>query len=461
MTANTIEGLRKNQWGFEGTKAQGVLTVALQPTATETFVIGDETYTFVASGASADGQINVGANLAAAKVNIVAAINGTDGWNHPNPAASAAAFVGDNCTITARRGGLASDSIVFTEALAGAGNVMNGSGTLGGTTAGADAKGTAVAATSQIAIEKLEWGDDDENLYQPKFATGILARNRGAPTAVQHGTRFSFGDQPVVWEQLPHWLSLAIKGDVVPLFVGGSPDIYRWTFTRAPDANPNPHSVTLERRFSNGAGDNVDQRAAYAMLSEFALKWAMNEHLRMSGSGFARRASTTAITGSLSLPASELGVSALSTIYIDATWGAIGGTLVSEQVVGWEFMLGTGLFPRHTAEGRTDLDYTKHQINAEEVTLGLKLTLLMDPTTYAAERAAAAAGTTRAVQVKVAGSGSRLLKLNSLMRHQKPELFKIGEQEGQDIVEMELWEAPDSTNFFQAILEHPSVYDLT
>ena len=461
MTANSIVGLRKNQWGFEGVKAVGVLTVALQPSAAETFVIGDETYSFVASGASADGEINVGADVAAAKVNIVAAINGTDGWNHPNPAASAAAFVGDDCTITARRGGLASDSIVFTEAMVGAGNVMDGSGTLGGTTPGTDSKGTEVAATSQIALEKLDWSDDDENLYQPKFATGILARNRGAPTAVQHGTRFAFSDQPAVWEQLPHWLSMAVKGDVIPLFVGGAPDIYRWTFTRAPDANPNPHSVTLERRFGNGAGTNIDQHAAYAMLSQFSLKWAQNEHLRMSGSGFARKSSTTAITASLSLPTPELGVSALSTVYFDTTWGGVGGTLLAEQVIGWELMLGTGIIPRHTAEGRTDLDFTKYQINAEEVTVGIKLTCLMDPTIYAAQKVIAAAGTVQAVQVKVAGSGSRLLKLNAMMRHTKPELFKIGEADGQDIVDMELWEAPDSTNFFQAILDHPSVYALT
>jgi hypothetical protein len=459
MAANTIEGLRINQWGVEGTKAQGTLTMDTQPTALDTHTIGTKVYTWQASGANADGELNIGADLAAAKVNFVAAVNGTDGINDPHPDVSAAAFATDVCTITARRAGALGDLIATTETFTAVTNIFNAT-TLGATTAGAYVRGTAVAATSKIAIEELEWGDDDENLYRPQFANGLLIRNRGEATAVQHGTRFSFGDQPMVWEQLPHWLSMAISGAPTVTYVPGSPDVYRWVFDRAPTTNPQPNSFTFQRRFSNGAGDTIDQRAAYAMLSEFELSYATNEHLRMSGAGFARKFETSAITGALSLPTAELGVSALSTVYVNDSWATVGDTLLAEQVIGWGWKFGTGLMPLATAEGRTTLDFTKHQINAGEVMMTLNLTVLLDPTTYATESAHAAAGTRRAVQVKVAGSGGRLLMVDGLFQYTKPSLFKIGEQDGQDIVEIELEEATDQTNFLTVTVDHPTVNSL-
>ncbi|MGE0227758.1 MAG: hypothetical protein AB7I38_10965 [Dehalococcoidia bacterium] len=464
MTENTLDGLRVQQWGVEGVRAAGVLTVAVQPTAGDSFVIGDETYTFVSSGANEQGEINVGADLAAAKVNIVAAINGTDGWNAANPKASAATFSSDNCTITARIPGPAGNAIVFTENFTSGSNVMNGSGVLGGTTTGAFARGTAVAATSKIAIESITWGDDDESIYRPQFKTGLLIRNRGAAMAVQHGTRFSFSDQPVVWEQLMHWLTMVIEGEPDVVWDDGD-SVYRWTFVRDPASNPKPLSWTLQRRFSTGLGsvegtDKIDQRAAYALMSELELAWAQNEHMRMSGSGFARKFATSAITSALSLPTAQLGVSALSTVYMDDTWATVGDTLLAEQVVGWRWRIGTGAMPLHTAEGRTDLDFTKHQYDAMEVQLGLTITLLLDPATYAAESVHAAAGDLRAVRLNVAGSGGRLLQLDGLFQHTKPSLFKIGEQDGQDIVEIELEESTDQTNFLQAVIDHPTVYSL-
>lgn len=133
--------------------AQGKLTIAVQPTAGETMTIGTRTYVFVANGtADNPGEISIGANVAAAKLNIVAAINGTDGVNTPNSLVTAAAFVSNDCTITAINGGTAGNSVVFTEALAGSGNVMDGSGVLGGTTAGVNCSASDAATALRAAI---------------------------------------------------------------------------------------------------------------------------------------------------------------------------------------------------------------------------------------------------------------------------------------------------------------------
>lgn len=456
MTDNTLTGLRVIQWGAEGVQAVGTLTVDTQPTALDTFTIGDIVYTVVASGASTPGQVNRGADLAAAKLNIVAAINGSDGWNVANPAVSASSFSTHVCTLTARLPGTGGSAIVTTETFTAVTNVFNRA-TLGGTTEGSFARGTAVAATSKIALENLEWGDEDENLIRPAYSTGILARNRGPATATQHGTRFSFSDQPLVWEQLPHLLSSVVEGIPTVIYTGG---VYRWTFTRDPVANPNPITWTLERRFSDGNGNYVDQRASYCVFDEITIKWAKNEDLKVSGKGFARKFNTNALTSALSLPTAEIGVSALAQVYRDTTWGALGGTMLAEQVVGFEYKIKSGAVPLATAEGRTDLDFTKHVFNDKEVQLGLKMMLLLDPATYATEAAAAAAGTVRAIQIKVAGSSSRLLKFNGLFQYTKPSLFKIGSQDGQDVVDIELEEAPDTTNFHQVIFDHPTLKSL-
>jgi hypothetical protein len=116
-------------------KAQGTLTVTDQVSAEESFVIGATTYTFKASATEA-GHVEVGANEAETKANMVAAINGTDELNEANASASAAAFDGDDMVVTALIGGTAGNSIVFTEDITNA--TIDGGGTLGTTTAGDD-----------------------------------------------------------------------------------------------------------------------------------------------------------------------------------------------------------------------------------------------------------------------------------------------------------------------------------
>lgn len=97
-------------------KATGALTLAVQPDSGETVTIGTKVYTFVPVGtATADGEVSVGADVAGARLALVAAINGTDNINTHHPLVSAAAFVGDTCVITALIGGTDGNSIATTE----------------------------------------------------------------------------------------------------------------------------------------------------------------------------------------------------------------------------------------------------------------------------------------------------------------------------------------------------------
>ena len=134
-------------------KAQGTLTIAEPVTAGDCIVVGDSTYVFVANGTgNSPGEIDLGANEAATKLNIVAAINGSDAYSTPNTKVTASAFDDDVCTLTAIVGGTAGDAIPTAElgqGLTHASNVFNAA-TLGTTTAGVDTT-AAQAVTALVA----------------------------------------------------------------------------------------------------------------------------------------------------------------------------------------------------------------------------------------------------------------------------------------------------------------------
>jgi hypothetical protein len=79
--------------------AAGTLPVTSLPEDSDTIDIGCTAYTFTAC-AACDGEIAPGMNVAEAVANIVAAINGTDEINMPNPDVTAEAS-GTTITLTA------------------------------------------------------------------------------------------------------------------------------------------------------------------------------------------------------------------------------------------------------------------------------------------------------------------------------------------------------------------------
>jgi len=136
----------------DSTKSAGTLTIDTQPISGDTMTIGTTVYTFVTNDtANAEGEISVGDDLAEAKTNIVAAINGTDGWNTAHTLVSAAAFATNDCVITALIGGTAGDEIATTETFDAVTNVFDAV-TLGTTAAGVDCIASA-AVTALVAAD--------------------------------------------------------------------------------------------------------------------------------------------------------------------------------------------------------------------------------------------------------------------------------------------------------------------
>lgn len=177
------------------TASQGSLTLDTQPVSGDTMTIGDKEFTFVPDGtANADGEISIGGDLAEAQDNVVAAINGTDGFNVASTFVTIGAFSSDVAVLTALIGGTAGDTIATTETFDAETNVFDAE-TLGTTTPGVDCTAanavTAIVAASVNGVMRvtLEDGAGD--------TVTIVADTKGAfgnsITTVESMSNGSFG----------------------------------------------------------------------------------------------------------------------------------------------------------------------------------------------------------------------------------------------------------------------------
>jgi uncharacterized repeat protein (TIGR01451 family) len=110
-------------------RAVGTITMAGVAVANETFVIGNQTFTWKAARVGT-GDVALGTTANTAATNIRTAVNAD------LVGVVTAAGTGASVTVTAFNTGAAGNSITFTEASTNM--TMNGSGTLGGTTSGSD-----------------------------------------------------------------------------------------------------------------------------------------------------------------------------------------------------------------------------------------------------------------------------------------------------------------------------------
>ena len=306
-------------------------------------------------------------------------------------------------------------------------------------------RGTAVAATSKIALEGMDIESTD-TVYRPQWLVGKLHRYPGGnETAITRGTIWKIPETPVIYDQLQHLFSMSIKGGVTA--TGVNP--YTWSFARSITADPAPDSWTLERRLTDGSTP-VDNEWAYALCGKLTFHYQLDQPLKVEAEGFARRVQASTLTPALSLPATEV-ASSHASCYIDSTWANLGVTQITGQVLEAKVEFLTGLMPFDTLDGRTDLDFTTYVFNGANT--GLNVTLrMLSGAQYSTEKTAAEAQTLRAIRLDVTGSASRELKLDMLVKHEGGSLVKVDEVDGQDVFEMKLVDSDDGTNLFAATL---------
>jgi hypothetical protein len=303
------------------------------------------------------------------------------------------------------------------------------------------ARGTLVAATSKIAVEDLEF-DPQDKLDRPKIAKGLLHRNPGSETVITRGTLFRIKETPVIYDQIQNLFSMSCKGAVTP--TGAGP--YVWLYPVSLTADPSPDTWTLERRLSDGSV-NVDNRWAYAFLTQIRFVYQIDQPLKFSAEGIARRVQTNAITAALALPTIEIPPVPLVQCWIDSTWANLGVTQVVAQVLRASLTFHTGLKPKLTFDGRPDLDFTTYIFDASVRGFDLELDMFVD-SQYATEKTAAEAATARAIRLKVLGTGSRELTFDMLAKHDPASQFNVTQTDGQDQITYKLQDSDDGANFF-------------
>ncbi len=138
-----MEVNRLGQLRYPAVKARGTLTLALNVSNGETVLIDSKTYVFVNTLTGVDGQVKIGATKEESIANLIAAIKlegtpnsqyTTQSTLHPTVYAKVGPTTAKLLAI-AKVGGVAGNSIVLGEALAGAGNQWDAA-TLGTTVAG-------------------------------------------------------------------------------------------------------------------------------------------------------------------------------------------------------------------------------------------------------------------------------------------------------------------------------------
>lgn len=138
----TFESVNQLEQGELLARAQGTLTLDVAVTDGDQFIVGGKTYTLEAILSNFDGNIAIGADLAATKLNIVAAfdLNGVAGTDYAlamtaNTDVDIAAFSNNNSILTAKLSGTDGNSIATTSTFAAGTNKFDAV-TLGTTRAG-------------------------------------------------------------------------------------------------------------------------------------------------------------------------------------------------------------------------------------------------------------------------------------------------------------------------------------
>ena len=199
-------------WFSTGEQAVVTLTMDTQPTDGEVIVIGSRTYTWKGTLTDVDGNIWIGADLAAAKLNLgyaIAASGGTPGTDYAtsmtaNTEVTIAAFGSNAAVFTAILAGVAANSLASTTNMAGGSNGFSAATLTGGTAASTAPAGSPnrklqvdVVANStdlEVAVALAAGLDADS-----QFASAVPTTATVTVSDAHTGTRTDAADGDTGW----------------------------------------------------------------------------------------------------------------------------------------------------------------------------------------------------------------------------------------------------------------------
>lgn len=218
--------------------------------------------------------------------------------------------------------------------------------------------GTEVAATRILRLLNASWNDYASwQKYVPEYDIGRLSLTPEVGEITRKGMTARF-ETDLTFEDILFPLLFGFKGGVTPTEQTVGEGDQLWTFQNAPTlADPAQESATIEQRFSNGT-THYDRTSTFMMLSQFEISADQGgDASKITMELFGRTSNDNAITGALTLPTPFDLIAALDwALYVDDTWGGLGGTQIQSAMRSFTFRYMTGLSPAlYIGDGRLDM----------------------------------------------------------------------------------------------------------
>jgi len=200
---------------------------------------------------------------------------------------------------------------------------------------------------------------------------------------------------PATFHQLPYILEAGISIET-PTPDSGTGDVYAYEMGKA--------AVNTLRSYTIEGGDNVAaEEMEYSFVEKFVLSGKYGDFMQMSANWTGRQVTSSAFTGSLSVPTVEEINAMAGALYIDAVSGTMGNTPITAGTL-LEFNLDvtTGWKPRFCIDdGKTYFLEPSFDVDAFKAICNLTF---RHTTAGAAERAKFAAETPAQIRLKFVGS---------------------------------------------------------
>jgi hypothetical protein len=157
----------------------------------------------------------------------------------------------------------------------------------------------------------------------------------------------SLADTEATFEQFPHLLVAGWGMSPTGVQDGtGSDYIYTATIPTTSTTSMTGRTYSLR-----GGDDHEAEIVEYVFCSEFSLKGAIREAVKMGGTLMGRQVAASSFTGALSLGSVEEMLAQKAKIYLDAIGGTFGTTQAASTVVGFEVSVKTGIKVQFTMDG--------------------------------------------------------------------------------------------------------------
>lgn len=205
-------------------------------------------------------------------------------------------------------------------------------------------KGTAVAATRILGCAPKAIPNDRIWKFS-KYPDGSRTQynTKSNDTLAVNDSLVWDAERPLYFQALPIIHQCLLDGTITPAEVTGGQGDYRWDVAPSMTGNNDPDTATLE------LGDDVDAyEHEYTMFKSFKLAGTIpadGSAAPVTGEApyFARQVTKTSFTASQALHTGLEKMNAkLARLYLDTSWGGLGGTEISNILRGFELEIMTG-----------------------------------------------------------------------------------------------------------------------